>query len=57
MKQLLGIDIPATLTFNKTAGTLNITTNQTFTKANMLEDKLIKYSSGVNKVSFESILI
>ncbi len=33
---MLGIDIPATLTFNKTAGTLNIVTNQTFTRANML---------------------
>jgi len=32
----LGIDTPATLTFNKTAGTLNIVTNQTLTNANML---------------------
>ena len=34
---MLGIDIPATITFNKTAGTITITDmNQPITKANML---------------------
>ena len=37
MKQLLGIDIPATITFNKTTGILTLTDmNQPLTKANML---------------------
>jgi hypothetical protein len=37
MKQLLGVDTPATITFNKTAGTITITNfNQALTKANML---------------------